>query len=114
MFSDFVTIATDQIVNQAAKMRYMFGRQGKGADGAENAGRLRHRSRGAAQPEPGGLVLSYSGAQSGGALHVTNAKGLLKAAIGTTTRDILRAEASLPENGLCARGGIYHPWASRT
>ncbi|MDD5018107.1 MAG: alpha-ketoacid dehydrogenase subunit beta [Eubacteriales bacterium] len=27
MFSDFVTIAMDQIVNQAAKMRYMFGGQ---------------------------------------------------------------------------------------
>ena len=25
MFSDFLTIAADQIVNQAAKMRYMFG-----------------------------------------------------------------------------------------
>ena len=29
MFSDFVTIAMDQIVNQAAKMRYMFGGQAK-------------------------------------------------------------------------------------
>lgn len=29
MFSDFMTIATDQIVNQAAKMRYMFGGKAK-------------------------------------------------------------------------------------
>jgi pyruvate dehydrogenase E1 component beta subunit len=28
-FSDFITIATDQIVNQAAKLRYMFGGKGK-------------------------------------------------------------------------------------
>jgi pyruvate/2-oxoglutarate/acetoin dehydrogenase E1 component len=28
-FSDFITIAMDQIVNQAAKMRYMFGGKGK-------------------------------------------------------------------------------------
>ncbi|WDL97584.1 alpha-ketoacid dehydrogenase subunit beta [Alicyclobacillus sp. ALC3] len=28
-FSDFVTIATDQLVNQAAKLRYMFGGKGK-------------------------------------------------------------------------------------
>lgn len=28
-FSDFITIATDQIVNQAAKTRYMFGGKGK-------------------------------------------------------------------------------------
>jgi acetoin:2,6-dichlorophenolindophenol oxidoreductase subunit beta len=29
MFMDFITIASDQIVNQAAKMRYMFGGQAK-------------------------------------------------------------------------------------
>jgi pyruvate/2-oxoglutarate/acetoin dehydrogenase E1 component len=29
MFSDFMTIATDQVVNQAAKMRYMFGGKAK-------------------------------------------------------------------------------------
>lgn len=28
-FSDFITVAIDQIVNQAAKMRYMFGGKGK-------------------------------------------------------------------------------------
>lgn len=28
-FSDFITIATDQLVNQAAKLRYMFGGKGK-------------------------------------------------------------------------------------
>src|SRR5690606_36293854 len=28
-FSDFITIATDQIVNQAAKIRYMYGGKGK-------------------------------------------------------------------------------------
>ncbi|MFO7343286.1 MAG: alpha-ketoacid dehydrogenase subunit beta, partial [Bacillaceae bacterium] len=28
-FSDFITIALDQIVNQAAKLRYMFGGKGK-------------------------------------------------------------------------------------
>lgn len=29
MFMDFVTMAMDQIVNQAAKMRYMFGGKAK-------------------------------------------------------------------------------------
>ena len=29
MFSDFMTIAADQIINQAAKMRYMFGGKAK-------------------------------------------------------------------------------------
>lgn len=28
-FSDFITIAMDQLVNQAAKTRYMFGGKGK-------------------------------------------------------------------------------------
>ena len=55
MFSDFITIAMDQLVNQAAKARYQFGGQAFHPHGAAHARGLRHRRRGAAFAERGGV-----------------------------------------------------------
>ena len=46
-FSDFITIAMDQMVNQAAKIRYMYGGKGKVP---------RHRAGGKADPKDGSPI----------------------------------------------------------
>jgi len=69
MFGDFLGLAMDQIVNQAAKTHYMSGGKTRGAacdshhDGSGQAYRC------AAFAEPQRLVRAYSGPQSGFACH---------------------------------------------
>lgn len=79
MFCDFLTVGMDQLVNQAAKMRYMFGRQDISADGGASAMR-RGRGRSSAalpvagsvddpRPRPeGGLSLDTAGCAGSHAL----------------------------------------------
>ena len=55
-FSDFATLAMEQIVNQAAKMRFMLGGEASVPLVMRLPAGLRHRRGGAAQPEPRGLV----------------------------------------------------------
>ena len=62
---DFALCAMDEIVNQAAKARYMFGGQGARADGRAAADRPVERLGRAALAEPGGLVRARSGPGGG-------------------------------------------------
>ena len=59
MYVDFIGLAMEPIVNQAAKLRYMFGGKAQGADGDSGPGRRRPRQRRAAQPEPRSVVLPH-------------------------------------------------------
>ena len=70
----------DQLVNQAAKMRYMSGGDGQGADGDARAGR-RHRARRAARAEPGGFFSHVPGLKVVAPSTAYDAKGLLKSAV---------------------------------
>ena len=69
MFSDFTAVAFDQIVNQAAKMRYQFGGQAKVPHGHSNPGRVRDRRRRPAFPESRGMVLPRPRPQGGDPFH---------------------------------------------
>jgi pyruvate/2-oxoglutarate/acetoin dehydrogenase E1 component len=55
-FSDFSMLAMEQIVNQAAKLRYMLGGRGQRSGRLSHADRLRAWRRRAAQPEHRSLV----------------------------------------------------------
>jgi pyruvate dehydrogenase E1 component beta subunit len=55
MFADFVTIAMDQLINQAAKMRYMCKGRMSVPMVVRTAGRGGHGRGGAAFPEPRGV-----------------------------------------------------------
>ena len=66
-FSDFAALAMEQIVNQAAKLRYMFGGEASVPLVMRMPGGLRHRRRGPAQPEPRGLVRARARPQGGAA-----------------------------------------------
>ena len=59
MFMDFMLVAADQIVNQAAKLKYMFGGDAKLPLTITTIGGGRAVGRGAAQPEPRGAVLPH-------------------------------------------------------
>ena len=63
MFMDFTLVAADQIANQAAKLKYMFG--GTATLPADDHDHRRRRAvgGGAAQPEPRGAVLPHPGHQ---------------------------------------------------
>ena len=61
MYVDFIGLAMEPIVNQAAKLRYMFGGKVKRAAGHPRPGGRRARQRRPAQPEPRGLVLPHPG-----------------------------------------------------
>ena len=52
MFSDFLGVCFDQIFNQAAKFRYMFGGKAQDAAGDPHDDRRRPQRRGAALAEP--------------------------------------------------------------
>ena len=104
-FSDFVTLAMEQIVNQAAKIRFMLG----GKVSVPMVMRLPagsgHRRRGPAQPEPRSLVRACARASrwcSRATPH--DAKGMLLAAIDDPeSGDDLRAQAALQDEGPGAR-----------
>ena len=111
-FSDFVTLAMEQIVNQAAKIRFMFGGKASVPLVDAPARRFRHRRRGAAQPEPRGLVRARARAQGVQPSTPHDAKGLLLAAIDDPeSGDDLRAQASLQDEG--AGAGRALPRADR-
>ena len=59
MFMDFMGVAMDQIVNQAAKMKFMFGGKATVALTDHDVGGRRTRRRRPAQPEPGGVALPH-------------------------------------------------------
>ncbi len=65
MFMDFITLAMDAIVNQAAKARFMFGGQRQRADGAAHAAWRRPERRPAAFAMPGSLVRPRAGIEGG-------------------------------------------------
>ena len=52
MYVDFIGMTMDQLANQAAKIRYMFGGQIGVPMVPAHAGRHRALGRGAAQPKP--------------------------------------------------------------
>ena len=59
MFMDFMLVAADQIANQAAKLKYMFGGDATLPLTITTTGGRRAVRRGAAQPEPRGAVLPH-------------------------------------------------------
>ena len=76
MFIDFVTLAMSQLVNHAAKLRYMSGGPAQRSDGDPSpAGRRRRMGR-APFPEPRGLVSARAGAENGGAVERGRRAGL--------------------------------------
>ena len=110
MFSDFTAVAFDQIVNQAAKMRYQFGGQAKvpmvirTPSGSGTGAAAQHSQ----SPEawfchvPGLKVVAPSTPY--------DAKGLLITAIRDDNPVIFfRAETALQTEGAGTRRGIYPP-----
>ena len=67
-FSDFATLAMEQIVNQAAKMRFMLGGKVSVPLVMRFPVRLRHRCRRPAQPIARSLARPCSGPESGAAV----------------------------------------------
>ena len=67
-FSDFATLAMEQIVNQAAKMRFMLGGEVSVPLVMRFPCRLRHRRRRAAQPSAGSLARACAGPEGRPAL----------------------------------------------
>ena len=61
-YGDFLFLAMDQIVNNAAKMRYMSGGHDRGPDG-DACARRRHRPRRPARPEHGAVLRRRAGDQ---------------------------------------------------
>ena len=68
-FSDFATLAMEQIVNQAAKIRFMLGGKVSVPLVMRFPGGLRHRRRGPAQPVARSLARPCAGPEGGAAVH---------------------------------------------
>ena len=68
-FSDFATLAMEQIVNQAAKIRFMLGGKVSVPLGHALSGGLRHGCRGPAQPVARSLARACAGPQGGAAVN---------------------------------------------
>ena len=105
MFSDFITIAMDQLVNQAAKARYQFGGQAsvpmvlRTPEGSGTGAAAQHSQSVEA------WILQRPRPQGRGAQHARDAKGLLKTVHPRQQSGGLpRAEAALPDKGRSARG----------
>ena len=73
MFSDFLTIAMDQLVNQAAKMRYMFGGSAKVPMVVRRPGRTCRRLQHSQSPE---AWFCSAGPQGGHPVHAGGRQGL--------------------------------------
>ena len=106
LFFDFTCQAMDQIVNQAAKIRFMLGGARRGAAGAARPARLGHRGRRPALAEPRGLVRARARA-SRSSCPSTAVRRQGPAARGDRRPqpgDLLRAQAALPHLRPRARG----------
>ena len=73
MFCDFLTLASDQLINQAAKLRYMTGGQCSVPLVVRSA--MSASRRAASTPEPPGLALSHPRPQGRDAGHSRGCKG---------------------------------------
>jgi pyruvate dehydrogenase E1 component beta subunit len=77
MFMDFLTISMNQLVNQAAKIRFMFGGKAsipmviRAPAGSGTGAAAQH----SALPESGSLVYPHAGDQGGGAGHTARRQG---------------------------------------
>ena len=81
MFMDFIGVCIDQIVNQAAKMKYMFGGEATAAAHDHAPWPAPACRRGAAQPEPRSLALPRARAEGRDAVEPVRRQGLLIAAV---------------------------------
>ena len=97
----------EQIVNQAAKIRFMFGGKASVPMVLRAARRLGHRRGRAALPEPRGLVRARARPQGRPAVHAARRQG---PAAGRDRRPQpgadLRAQAALQDEGPCARSAL--------
>ena len=74
-FSDFATLAMEQIVNQAAKMRFMLGGEASVPVVMRFPGGSGTGAGGAAQPEPRGVAWPCAGPEGGAACHAARREG---------------------------------------
>ena len=81
MFSDFTGCGMDQIMNQAAKVRYMFGGKAKGSNGTQGANGCRGRIWTASFTEPGSNICHIPGLKVVMPSCPYDAKGLLVSSI---------------------------------
>ena len=75
LFMDFLPIASDELCNQAAKIRYMFGGQVTCPHGGPDRHRGRHRRGRSPFPEPGGLGMPHPGPQDHRSRHPGRCQG---------------------------------------
>ena len=74
-FSDFVTLAMEQLVNQAAKIHFMFGGKATVPMVVRLPGGVGHGRRRAAQPEPRSVVRPRSGPEGRAAVDAARRQG---------------------------------------
>ena len=102
---DFIAMTMDQVVNQAAKFRYMLGGTPDGAAGDPRAPGRRHPPGRAALAEPRGLVRPRARARRRRALDALRRQGTARR--GDPRRQpghLPRAQDALPDQGRGARG----------
>ncbi len=110
MYEDFMTLAAEQIVNQAAKHRYMSGGQVQRPGRLPHAGRRGLVSRGTACAAARSVVRAHSGAE--GRLRL-DARGRARAALvgdlRRQSRRLLRAPHAVRDQGQRAGGDRADP-----
>ena len=95
-FADYMYPAYDQIVSEAARLRYRSNGRFHLPDRGAHADRRRHLRRPDAQPEPRGAVHPRVRAEDGGAVQSVRRQGLAdRGDRGSRSGDLPRAEAAL-------------------
>ncbi len=108
MYMDFVTCAMDEVVNQAAKMRYMTGGPSQRSDGYPASVRRRSIARGAAFADYGIVVYARARLAGGRAFHAERRQGIAQirgAQPGPGT--VFRVQANLHLQGRGAGWGAH-------
>jgi len=105
-YSDFLFLASDQLINNAAKMRYMSG--GTAKVPLVSAHRLARRARFATRAKHGALLYRRAGFESRCASNAYDAKGLLRRRCATISGNDVRAQVALTARK--ARGASPAQW----
>ena len=109
MFSDFMCVCFDELVNEAAKLRFMFGGKVKVPLVMRAASGLRHRRGGPALPSLEACLAHFPGLKVV-ILHPLRRKGADENRYpGRQPGDVPGAENPVPRQGHGSRGGLFHP-----